>query len=136
MRSSTLVDIVKEISFNTLNCPRLIGRKSIRQKTGYLAALERTMPQSIPEIRIFFFVYGNHGRKSLLDIFIHSKKREYEDYQQLPEEAATAWAERFTLHSAGGVSKRAHMPCLYASAVLRPLYLCPFMMIVGDPVTL
>ncbi len=46
-------------------------------------------------------------------------KRDYEDYQQLPEEAVTACAERITLHSAGrGVLKRAHMACLHVSAVL------------------
>lgn len=61
--------------------------------------------------------------------------KEKRDYQQLPE-AATVWAERFTLHSAGAVSKRAQIACWKASAVLEPLYRCPLMMSVGDPVTL
>jgi hypothetical protein len=65
-----------------------------------------------------------------------NSSKELKDYPQLPVEAATTWADRFTLHSAGGVLNRAHMPCLQASAVLWPTYFCPFMMSVGDPVIL
>ena len=103
---------------------------------GEQSVVKMIMLLSIPEMRSFFFVHENNGMESFQDNSIPSLKRGDQDYQQLPEEPATAWAERFTLHSAGGVSKRAQMNCLYASGVLWPLYLCPLIMSVGDPVTL
>lgn len=39
------------------------------------------------------------------------------NYPQLPEAVAAVWFERFVLHAAGGLSKRAQIASLYASAV-------------------